>query len=144
MLHPIYKAIKQHLTAADVDGKLKGIEKYNLQYQGTITNTPRVFVEFPEKLEVNRLTKSERQLPLPIRLHVVSKAMARTDGVIADEVVEAHEALAVWVKDQLDGFQAEADGVKLSTIMHWSGWQDFPKYKEWLVIHIYFDSKKKF
>jgi len=142
MLHPIYKAIKQQLTTADVDGQLKGIEKYNLQYQGTISTAPRVFIEFPDKLEINRLTKQEKRLPLPIRLHVVSKAMARTDGVIVDEVVEAHEQLALWVKDQLEGFEATDGGTKLASRLQWSGWQEFPKYKDWLVTHIYFDCKK--
>jgi hypothetical protein len=139
MLNPIYKAIKQQLNAEDDEQCLKGIEWYNVQYESTIASTPRIFVEFPEPLKIDAISKEARRTPVKIRLHVVTQAITGTDGTIDDSVVDTHEEIATWAKDAIDHF-TPADGCTRQ--MNLSGWQHWHKYKGWMVTFVEFEAKK--
>ena len=140
MLNPIYKAIKEHLNDADTDSTLKGIEWYNVQYEGSIATTPRLFVEFPEPLNFGDLGKEAAlRAPVKIRLHVVTQALAGADGAIDDTVAETHETVSLWVKDTLTHFLPE-DGS--CSALRFTAWQHFHKYKGWMVTFVEFTAKK--
>lgn len=139
MLNDIYKAIKQRLNDADEDSVLKGIEWYNVQYESTIASTPRIFVEFPDELKIDAISKDARRTPVNIRLHVVTQAITGTDGTIPDALVDTHEEIATWVKDTIDHF-TPPDGCTKQ--MNLSGWQHFHKYKGWMVTFVSFEAKK--
>jgi len=139
MLNDIYKAIKQQLITADEDLTLKGIEWYNVQYESTIASTPRIFVEFPEPLVIDQISKDARRTPVKIRLHVVTQALTGTDGTIPDSVVDTHEEIATWAKDTIDHF-TPPDGYTRQ--MNFTGWQHWHKYKGWMVTFVEFEAKK--
>lgn len=139
MLKDIYTAIKQQLIAEDENSTLKGIEWYNVQYESTIASTPRIFVEFPEPLVIDAISKDARRTGIKIRLHVVTQALTETDGAIPDSVVTAHELTATMVKNAIDHF-TPADGCTRQ--MNLSAWQHFHKYKGWMVTFVEFEAKK--
>lgn len=140
MLHDIYTAVKSHLNEQDSEETIKGIEWYNVQYEGSIATTPRLFVEFPEPLNFGDLGKeAEKRAPVKIRLHVVTQALAGADGVIDDSLSESHETLSLWVKDQLDNFLPTNGSCKS---LHFTTWQHFHKYKGWMVTFVEFVAKK--
>jgi len=140
MFYNIYTAVKNQLTTQIA--ALKGVEWYNVQYEGAIASTPRVFVEFPEKLEISQLTKQTRRAPLRMRLHVVSVAVASHEGVIPDSTAQEHETIALAAKDAIDKFTPLSGAEKLTTPMQLTGWQHFHKHKGWMVTFLEFDAKK--
>ena len=145
MLNPIYKAIKQQLITADEDLTLKGIEWYNVQYESTIASTPRIFVEFPEPLVIDQISKDARRTPVKIRLHVVTQALTGTDGTIPDSLVDTHEEIATWAKDAIDHFippPSTGSGINPCKQMNLTGWQHWHKYKGWMVTFVEFEAKK--
>lgn len=144
MLYDIYSAIKTRLNAADTGSELKGIEWYNVQYEGSIPTTPRVFIEFPEKMSFDQVSKQTRRTPLRVRCHVVTQALSGTDGVIADTLPLDHEDKAYLVLDALDKFTPEKAGIALTSPMQFSGWQHFHKHKGWMVTFVEFDCRKIF
>jgi hypothetical protein len=141
MLFPIYTAVKNQLTTSDVDAKLKGIEWYNVQYEGVITNAPRVFIEFPDALKFDEISKDARRSPLRIRLHVVTQAIAGTDGAIPDTTAEEHEAIAKLVEGWIDTFIPQENGSNLTSMLRLTGWQHFHKYKGWMVTFLEFTAR---
>jgi len=145
MLNEIYKAIKSHLNEQDTTGKIKGIEWYNVQYESTIACTPRIFVEFPEALVIDPISKDTKRTPVKIRLHVVTQALTDTDGTIPDSIVDNHEEIATWVKDTIDHFTpppSTGSGIVPCKHMNLSGWQHWHKYKGWMVTFVEFEAKK--
>lgn len=139
MLKDIYTAVKSHLNEEDSEGTIKGIEWYNVQYESTIASTPRIFVEFPEPLKIDAISKDARRTPVKIRLHVVTQAITGTDGTIPDAVVDAHEQIATWAKDAIDHF-TPPDGCTRQ--MNLTSWQHWHKYKGWMVTFVEFEAKK--
>jgi hypothetical protein len=139
MLNDIYTAIKAQLIAEDEDLILKGIEWYNVQYESTIANTPRIFVEFPEPLVIDAISKEARRTPVKMRLHVVTQVITGTDGTIPDALVTAHETIALWVKNTIEHF-LPANGI--TTRMNLTGWQHWHKYKGWMVTFVEFEAKR--
>jgi len=140
MLYDIYTAVKSHLNEQDSEGTIKGIEWYNVQYEGSIATTPRLFVEFPEPLNFGDLGKeTDKRALVKIRLHVVTQALAGADGVIDDQIAADHEEIALWVKDQLDNFLPGNGSCKT---LHFNTWQHFHKYKGWMVTFVEFTAKK--
>jgi hypothetical protein len=145
MLYPIYTALKSHLNEADENKVIKGIEWYNVQYEGSIATTPRLFVEFPEPLNFGDLGKeADKRAPVKIRLHVVTQALAGADGAIDDQVAADHEKTALWVKNKLDNFlpPLTSSGAKPCLTLHFTAWQHFHKYKGWMVTFVEFTAKK--
>jgi hypothetical protein len=142
MLYNIYTAIKAQIDAVDTANTIKGVEWYNAQYEGTIANTPRVFIEFPDPLNFEQLSKDARRSELLVRLHVVTQAMAATDGAVPDTQAQAHETTALLVLGAIDGFTPLKTGAKLTTRLELTGWQHFHKHKGWMVTFVEFGCKK--
>lgn len=142
MLYDIYTAIKAQINTADEDSTIKGVEWYNVQYESTIPNTPRVFVEFPDRLNFDQLSKDARRADMTVRLHVVSQAMAATDGTVPDSQAQAHETTALLVKEAVENFTPEKTGAKLTTRLQLTGWQHFHKHKGWMVTFVEFGCRK--
>jgi hypothetical protein len=141
MLTPIYTAIKAQISASDSEGSIKGIEWYNVQYDSTIANTPRVFFEVPEKIDFSQKSKGKRSAPITIRLHVVTQAITSADGSIDDTVPEEHEVTAKLVKNSIEAFKP-LDGTEvLTSTLHLSGWQHFHKHKGWMVTFVEFSGQ---
>lgn len=142
MLNDIYKAIKSHLIEADEDSILKGIEWYNVQYESTIASTPRIFVEFPNPLVFDRVSKDMKRTAFKVRLHVVTQALSGTDGAIPDTMVDAHETAANFALNTLKRFVPQAAGEDLTTPFDFTLWQHWHKYRGWMVTFVEFDAKK--
>lgn len=146
MIYEIYTAIKSHLNAADTEGIIKGIEWYNVQYESTIATTPRVFIEFPDPLVFSQFTKDARKTPIKVRLHVVTQAVTLADGAIDDSTAQAHEQVAEFVKEAIEGYAptTEINNVQTrhATSLHLSGWQHWHKYKGWMVTFVEFTANK--
>jgi hypothetical protein len=142
MLNSIYKAIKQQLNTADEDLVLKGIEWYNVQYESTIASTPRIFVEFPDPLKFDHVSKEMKRTPVKIRLHVVTQALTGTDGTIPDTMVAAHEVTANFALDTLKRFVPKLGEVALTSPFDFTVWQHWHKHKGWMVTFVEFEAKK--
>lgn len=132
MFYQIYSQIKD---------SLKGIEEpltvqwFNAQYEGTIYATPAVFIEFPERMDIAAAYKGGSRAPLLVRLHIVTTATMTPDGLISDEVILDHEALAIQVSKALNGLPIKFNGNParpLSIV----GWQHFQKWRGWMVTFI--------
>lgn len=144
MLNDIYTAIKSQLNTADTESELEGIEWYNVQYEGSIAKTPRIFIEFPNRLPFDRVSKETKRTDLKIRLHIVTQALAGTDGAIPDSQVADHEDIAYLGLQALDKFKPTKADIPLSSPLQFSGWQHFHKHKGWMVTFVEFDCKKLF
>jgi hypothetical protein len=139
MLYGIYTAIKSHLTANDPFTAIKGIEWYNVQYEGSIASTPRLFIEFPDALPFDDLGKEvAKRAPVKLRIHVITQALSGADGAIDDSVALTHEDRAVWIRDLLDNYLPENNICKT---IHFVAWQHFHKYKGWMVTFLDFTTK---
>lgn len=139
MLNPIYKSIKGRIQTPDEPAEAIAlpVEWYNVQYEETMINDEGFFVEFPEKLNIDAISKDARRTDLTVRVHVYSKALRTSDG-IADTVVESHESTANALKELLEGFTPEGCSKPLKL----SGWQHWHRWKGWMVTFVEFSTKK--
>ncbi len=144
MLYDIYTAVKTQITAADEDSEIKGIEWYNVQYEGSIANTPRVFIEFPESIQFAMVSKDLRRAPLKLRLHVLTQAISGADGVIADTTAEDHEDIAYLVFQAIDKYTPLKATIALTSPLQLTAWQHFHKHKGWMVTFVEFEGKVVF
>lgn len=133
MLYSIYSAIKTKLATLGLPQ-----EWYNVQYEETMINESGLFVEFPEPLKFDDLTSDARRANVLIRIHFYSKALRTHDG-IADSQVQAHETVALQVKDLLDGWLPEGAAL---TRLKFRNWQHWHRWKGWMVTFIEFEAKK--
>jgi hypothetical protein len=133
MLYPIYSFIKTRLASLNLPQ-----EWYNVQYEETMINESGLFVEFPEPLKFDAVSKDMRRAPVKIRIHIYSKAIRTTDG-IPDALVQAHEALADQVQNLLDGFTPANSSCGRLTF---NGWQHWHRWKGWMVTFVEFEAKK--
>ena len=144
MLYDIYNAVKSEITAADRDSEIKGVEWYNVQYEGSIASTPRVFIEFPEAIQFAMVSKDLRRGPLKLRLHVVTQAISGADGTIADTTAQDHEDIAYLVFQAIDKFTPLKASIALTSPLQFTTWQHFHKHKGWMVTFVEFDCKLQF
>lgn len=139
MLYEIYTSVKTRLST--ILG-LKGVEWYNVQYESAIATTPRVFIEFPEALSFVSVSKEARRTPLKLRLHVVSQAIALTDGTVDDQTAADHEVVATSVQTTIEGFvPVNGSAKQLTSPLRLGGWQHFHKHKGWMVTFVEFDAR---
>ena len=139
MLYDIYTAIKTKLATLGLPQ-----EWYNVQYEETMINEQGLFVEFPESLTFEGVSKDMRRAPVKIRLHIYSKALRTTDG-ISDLIVDAHEGIAEDVRDLLDGWTPPSTGSTGSPTcsrLEFTGWQHWHRWKGWMVTFVEFSTKK--
>lgn len=153
MLNDIYQAVKAQLQT--ITGTYP-VEWFNAQYEAVMIHEAGFFVEFPEALLFDQLSKDARRTPVKIRVHVYSKVVGTHDG-ITDADVEAHEAIALDALDTLDKTElikttstpAPIEGDPpiittelLSTRLQFRGWQHWHKWRGWMVTYVDFDCKK--
>lgn len=132
MFYQIYSQIRDSLKGIETPLELQW---FNSQYEGTIYKTPIAFIEFPERLSIAEAYKGGSRAPLLVRLHIVTTATMTQDGVINDEVILDHEALAIQVSKALNGLPIDFNGNParpLSIV----GWQHFQKWRGWMVTFI--------
>ncbi len=104
MLLKTYQKIKQKLS---VIPEVKLLTWFNDQYEGTIHTVPAIFIEFPNELLLETLSKKNQQAPLTVRIHTVSKLISETDGSINETDIESHEAINDQVYNLLHGLVAK-------------------------------------
>ena len=139
MLYEIYAAIKTQLNGVATN---ENTQWFNMQYDGVMHYANGCFIEFPDALQFDDISKSTKQAPLKIRVHVYSKVISTHDGV-EDTSAQAHETFAEAVKTALDKFTPESEGSALSTLMHFRGWQHWHKWKGWMVTYVDFECRKR-
>jgi len=106
-LSPIFKSVRRGIMdlagVEDVDW-FNGYEAVQLHEQGC-------FVEFPDEILFEPVTKSLTRANLRVRVHVYNKVIRDVDGYIAQPESEQHDTLALLVRDQLrNKTLAVADG----------------------------------
>ena len=88
MLLKVYKNLKATLNTT---GSIKHIGWFNDQYSGTIHTTPAIFIEFPNALQFETMSKNLAQAALTVRIHTVNKAVSNQAGEIDEGVLLLHE-----------------------------------------------------
>ncbi|MBS4057769.1 MAG: hypothetical protein KGZ82_10675 [Bacteroidales bacterium] len=107
-LSPLYKALKRGIY------DLTGVEDVNWfhGYENIVLREQGIFIDFPDEILFEKITKSMKRAPVRIRLHVYTKVIRDVDGYVPHEQAEAHDTFALMVRDQLDNkglFEAEGD-----------------------------------
>jgi hypothetical protein len=137
MLYQYYKAIKSFVEPLS---GVNSVEWFNNQYAGTIFNDKAVWVEFPQPVVIDDLTKDMERAMVKVRLHVVSRVLQKTDSAIPDAEIIIHEALSQSVLTVLRAQQLTNDsGTAITTKLRWAGWQHWHKYEGLMVTWIEFE-----
>lgn len=139
MLYPIYKAVEAELKKIP---ELKDVQWYNAQYEGTIHTHPVAFVEFPDEVDIDHVSKSLEEGFVRIRVHVASKVIGRMDTAVPDIAIQQNEDIATEVKGHLKGL-VPVWGAQVATRLKWVGWQHYHRWKGWMVTFVSFECKVK-
>ncbi|PKQ69381.1 hypothetical protein BZG01_00135 [Labilibaculum manganireducens] len=139
MLNDIYKDIKAQLNTIATS---EDCQWYNVQYEqaGWAFNAG-FFVEFPDALQFDDISKMKRRSPLKIRVHVYNQNVQTTEG-ISDSDIDAHEAMALQVLNILDLHIPTLDGEEITSKLIFRGWQHWHRYQGWMITFIDFECKK--
>jgi len=138
MLYKYYNAVK---TLVGTVASLEKLEWFNNQYTGIIPQDHVAFVEFPEPLLPEPVSKSMERAELRIRIHVVSRVLQRIDSAIPDAEIQAHETICEAVSDKLRAEVLTYSSAAITSKLRWCGWQHFHKYEGWMVTWIDFVCK---
>lgn len=130
MLDPIYESISERLASLELP-----VEWYNVQYEESMIHDAGFFVEFPDRIPIDELSKDAMRAPVKIRLHTYSKALRTNDGIPA-ETIQDHEKKAKDARDLLRNWAPE--GCKK---LNWTGWQHWHRWKGWMVTFVEFETK---
>lgn len=129
LLNP-YRALKSQLSS--IEG-IKLIDWFNDQYEGTIHTAPALFVEFPNDLRFETLSKKIQQAPFMVRIHTVSKVIAQQDNSINETSIENHDMLCDAVYDKLQGFRKIENDKLLFNSLSRSNYQHHQYLKGWMI-----------
>ncbi|OGX23344.1 MAG: hypothetical protein A3K54_00060 [Omnitrophica WOR_2 bacterium RBG_13_44_8] len=140
MFYPFYKSIKDRIASQVKD--LKDTQWFNDQYSSIIHAEPIVFIEFPDIVNEQWISKETSRAAIPVTIHVVSKSMADNDASISDAQVKDHDDLAVLVRDALKAYQLTYAGSSLGSKLQLTGYQAAHQYKGWLVVKLFFTTKQ--
>lgn len=141
MLNDIYKAIKEQLNYIS---ESEDCQWFNVQYENQgWAFTQGFFVEFPNAMQFDDISKMKRRSDLKIRIHIYKKDIQTTDGV-TDQAVVNHENIASQVLDQLDQYILMKGEEQLCTKLIFRGWQHYHRFNGWMVTFVEFDAKKLF
>lgn len=134
MLNNIYNAIKTQLNSIET---AENTQWFNMQYEnkGWVFQHG-FFVEFPNQLDFEQISKQAAESPLRVRIHAYSKFIQTQEGVSDSEVL-AHETLALAAKTALKGFKP----TNTTTRMKFTGWRHWHRLNGWMVTYIEFDAK---
>lgn len=142
MLNSIYKQIKEKLKYVEIVNNVENIQWYNAQYeQAGWPFSAGLFVEFPDALQFDDISKMKRRSSLKIRIHVYHQNLQTTEGIL-DSDVENHESTAFNVLSHVDNFEPWLAGQQLSTKLIFRGWQHWHRYKGWMITFVDFECKK--
>jgi hypothetical protein len=98
-LTPIFNNIKERII---LNENIKLVTWYNNQdAEGILHTTPAVFIEFPEAMAIQQLQGQYQQMPLKIRLWLISKIISQADGSVSDTLMQEHETLAQDIYNRL-------------------------------------------
>ncbi|MBN1250674.1 MAG: hypothetical protein JXA16_00965 [Bacteroidales bacterium] len=93
------------LQLLDIPG-IKLIEYFNDQYSGILHTAPVLFIEFPDALSFETLSKDMQQAAFKARIHTVTKVIQKADKSINEDSVEGHFNICDAVFEKLQGFRA--------------------------------------
>lgn len=133
MLNPIYKPIKAELNTID---DCMDVQWFNMQYEGQMPYERGYFIEFPDQLDFEQISKDAQRSDLRVRIHAYTKVAGDTDG-IPDSAVDEHETFALAAKDKLKGFKP----TDKTTLLRFRGWKHHHKWKGWMVTFVDFTCK---
>lgn len=139
MLYKYFSSIRASiLEVSDVD-----VVWFNDQYNaGTIVKNKVSFIEFPERIIVDSVSKDAQRVTLPIRVHVVSRVMTKPDLDIPDAEIISHESLTDELLSLLRGMQLlDQEGDAISSPIIWRGIQHWHRLQGWMVTWLEFDCK---
>jgi len=140
MLNEIYKDIKGQLNVISAS---EDCQWYNVQYEQTgWAFRMGFFVEFPEPLQFDDISKMKRRSNLKIRVHAYTQNIVTTGEGITDAEVEEHEAFALQALDILDQHIPKSNDENLTTKLIFRGWQHWHRYQGWMITMLEFDCKK--
>lgn len=128
MFYKTFKAVQAELSQINT---LCGVQWFSNQYENTIYQSPIVFVEFPDTIDLKAICGNDMCVPCAMRLHVLSSSSSGTDGSVEDQVIIDHEALVMRIIEMLQGKQLPftygvTTGVtpaKYRSIQNITGWQ---------------------
>lgn len=109
MLLEPYQKLKEKLTGINL---VKKIDYFNDQYSGILHTIPVLFIEFPETLRFETISKQQQQADFKARIHVVSKVMQNADKSIDENSIGQHFTICNDVFFRLQGYRAD-DGTRL-------------------------------
>lgn len=154
MYYCLYQTIKQRLAdafgltldaetgeVADAsESELKEIRWFNEPYEtGGLPGMATVLVECTP-VDLSAETKSARNRPLTIRLHVVSQMGGGAEGKVRDSDLKVHEGMVQRVVDCLQQQRLPFDGHETRPLRPVS-WTPQPKYPGYLMTWIEFRTK---
>ena len=130
MLLKIYKNLKATLNTI---GSINHIGWFNDQYSGTIHTTPAIFIEFPNALQFETMSKDLAQAALTVRIHIVNKAVSAQDGEISEGVLLSHENLNSFIYGSLQGLSQYDAGLEVHNSLNRVTYEHHQYMKGWLV-----------
>lgn len=137
MLYETFDSIRTLLSIGSPS--LRSIQWYNAQYEGTIYVSPVAFIEFPDRIPLDRLVGTASRADLALRIHIVSACTASQDSSIPDNLIQEHEAIAGQVLTALRGKQIQMSDTRTTSLVQ-TGWQHWHKYKGWMVTFVEFSA----
>lgn len=140
MLFPLYQSIKSRLQLFVVD--LKDIQWYNVQYAGVIHAECLAFIEFPEELQLEEISKNTTRSDVSVRIHILSRAIPDADNTIPDPQIITHDSLVQLIATTLRFYiPLNEAGQPLATKLFQRRYKIVHDYKGWLVTHLTFTTK---
>lgn len=139
MLYKYFASIRASILAeSDVD-----VVWFNDQYNnGIIVKNKMAFLEFPERISIESVSKDAQRVTLPIRVHIVSRVMTKPDMGIPDAEIINHENLTDELLGLIRGSQLlDQDGYVISSPIVWRGIQHWHRLQGWMVTWLEFDCK---
>lgn len=134
MLYETFTSVRESLK--DIP-QLRAVQWYNAQYDGTIYVSPVAFVEFPERIPLDRIAGTASKADIALRIHIASAVAAGQDSSIPDTVILDHEAIAERVLDTLNGKQVRMRQSRTTSLVP-CGWQHYHKYRGFLITFVDF------
>ena len=121
------------------DSPVKDIQWFADQYDRTIHTAPVVLVEFQD-LDFTKVTKQKGNVLINIRIHVVTETESESDGDVLYPSIEAHERLAVSVRNMLEGWCLDFAGGETRPI-YTVKWGHNHNYRGYMVTWIELETK---
>lgn len=136
MLFETFTSVRELLKTIP---ELKATQWYNAQYDGVIYVSPIAFVEFPERIPLNRIAGTACRADTALRIHIVSAVAAGQDNSIPDNVIQEHENIAEQILEIMNGKQIRMKQSRTTSLIP-GGWQHYHKYKGFLITFIDFSA----